>query len=151
MTAKPYLSKLQQRETTTTQWPEFLATETERVIETGVHAAILRIALGTEEPRVHDQAANLLRRKLDPTSSFSSHRDGTFTALVVPLLGFVELQARVTRLHTMFSQLRCSPTIGFALRREDESLLDTMARADASVDRELFRREDSGSLLVLPE
>lgn len=151
MTAKNYLSKVQQHEITATRWSRFLDTETHRVRETGVHAAILRISIGNVEQRVQDHATTLLRRKLDRTSTFRVDGGGNYTALMVPVPGVVELQARVSELYSMFDELQCSPTIGYALRRDEESLVDTMARADASVDRELFRSEGSRALLVLPE
>ena len=134
-----------------TSWTQYLAAETRRLDETGVAAAIVSIRLTTTDERVQRQVVALLGHVLNPTDTFDLGPKKEVFVLLAPVQGIVTLADRVRELHSKLAKLGAGPVTGYAARRDDEDLVVTLARADASVDRASFRQQRYPSVLVLPE
>lgn len=151
MTTQQRSSSQERLSTSAAPWSQLLREETLRIEETGVGAAIASIRLSNADERTHRQVVGLLGRLLGPTDTFNVADTGLITVLIAPSPGIVELSARMTSLESRLVELGCAPLLGYAIRRRDESLLDTLARSDASVDRARARQAGSASVIVLPQ
>ncbi|MFT7473119.1 MAG: hypothetical protein ACI81L_000030 [Verrucomicrobiales bacterium] len=131
-------------------WFDGLVTETTVIENAGVHAAMLSVRLyATESPqRIASQGRTLFGRILRPTDRVEQTSPTTFSILLAPepdLVGaVVHARAIADGLHS--AGLRAST--GFAQRRAGESLLDTWARAEAQLDRAVYRSEHQHGLAL---
>lgn len=148
MTAKQHLTNSTSH---VTDWTRYLETETRRFDETGVASAIVSIRLGSNDERIHHRVVGLLGHILNPTDTFSLDANNHLSLVLAPVQGVVALHVRVRALHAKIAELGADPLTGYAMRRKDESLVNTLARADANADRAGFRRERYPSVLVLPD
>jgi hypothetical protein len=132
------------------QWFDGLVTETTVIENAGVHAAMLSVRLYTTKTpqRVASQGHTLFGRILRPTDRVEQTSPTTFSILLAPepdLVGtVVHARAIAEALHA--AGLRAST--GFAQRRSGESLLDTWARAEAQLDRAVYRSEHRRGLTL---
>lgn len=151
MTAHQRSSSREQLSARVANWSQFLSEETHRIDATGVGAALVSVRLGSTNDRIQRQVAALFGRLLAPTDTFHVNGTGMVTILIAPTPSIATLSARVAALQSELAKLGTAPVLGYALRRSGESLLDTLARSDASTDRAQARRESSASVLVLSE
>lgn len=132
------------------QWFDGLVTETTVIENAGVHAAMLSIRLHTTDTpnRLAAQCRTLFGRILRSTDRVEQTSPTTFSILLAPepdLVGtVVHSRAIADALHS--AGLRAST--GFAQRRAGESLLDTWARAEAQLDRAVYRSEHQGGITL---
>lgn len=134
-----------------TTWSEMLIEETPLIDQTGVLAGLVTIELHDADERTCRHVATLVRHKLTRTDASDLGGDGTLSLLLTPVLGLVDLHQRVHELQTNIADAGHSATLGYALRRPTESLVDTWARSIAEVHRAAFARDRGDSTLVLPE
>lgn len=132
----------------TNQWVELLRAETDRLELTGVLGAVLTIGVDDDE-RTLRQIMNLLGRYLTSPSTVSQTDHETLSVLLLPVFDFVSLHTQVHEISEMLQSAGLSASISFALRRTDEPLLDTWARAEAERDRVAFRSIRRGPHLNL--
>ncbi len=151
MTAQQHLTNSTHASSRSASWAKYLATETRRLDETGVAAAIISIRLGSDDERIQRQVVGFLGHTLRPTDTFDLGPNNEISILLAPINGTVALTERVRVLHNRIAKLGGVPFTGYAPRRTDEDLVATLARADASADRAAFRRERYPSVLVLPQ
>jgi len=137
---------------TTTQatWFDYLVAETPRLDETGVLAALVSVRLAVSDHE-QTQMATLLRRTLASTDAFHLVAQGYVSILLAPVASVLDTRDRVEDIQSMLRNFGQYISMGYAIRRPDESLLDTCARADAQADRAAFRLERSQSSLILPK
>ena len=144
-------AKIQQATSQSTAWSKMLIEETPLIDQTGVLAGLVSIDLRGADERTSHQVAALVRHKLTRTDELHMSADGTPSLLLTPVLGLVDLHQRVHELHMHIDNAGYEATVGYALRRPAESLLDTWARAVAETDRAAFQAERGPKTLVLPD
>ena len=134
-------------------WPGFLADETERLAETGTRGAVLSFHVEQSTSAKGRPIVELVNRFLEhwlrPTDRFATLSFNDFVVLHTPAPSFKDLVEVTTTIEDGLMSNQFDTGLGYAMQRANEALNDTQARADAQVHRLLFRRELSGSGLLL--
>lgn len=132
----------------TNGWFDLLAAETERLEMTGLLGAVVSVFVNGDERSLR-QTENLLGRYLTSPSEVSVIDDTSLSVLLVPVFNLSTLNSQVREMSEMLRSAVPSVSVSYALRRPNESLVDTWARADAELDRATFRSVHRGSQLNL--
>lgn len=122
-------------------WRTLLDEETPRLDAFGLASGIITVTIDEELALPLSAATrvdNLLSHIVIGTDRAHRVARDTFGVLVTPLGGLVELREKADRIAQKLDDAGLSCTLGWAMRRFDEHLLDTSARADAEVDRLKF-------------
>jgi len=132
-------------------WVDLLTGESPRLDETGTLAGVASIRLLRSDRRSTQQAHTLLRRSIGRLDSAHVLDEGQLCVFLAPIDGLTDLSVRVHELYDLLSKANLEATVGFAMRRQLEELLDTWARAEAELDRLTFRAERSRIDLSRPK
>ncbi len=125
-------------------WRELLLTETDELDRAGVHAAIVAIRIEGDNvaaaTRSTQRAASLLARRIRPTDRLGTPDSSSLAVLLSPSIELTQTIEQVRGLSLAMSNHQIQAVTAFAHRRPNEVLLETWARAEAEVDRAIFRR-----------
>lgn len=133
------------------RWAPLLQNEEIRLQKLGIRSGLISIDFSdSPAPITRDRAVRLLRRMLRPTDWIGITSETSVAVLQAPLQSLSELDGCVRSIDDKLAAAGLAASIGFAHRREDESLLDTWARADAQADRATFRLQvgDDGQIIL---
>jgi len=120
-------------------WQHLLASEGERLDRFGINAALLTIQTRSSDEREILRLYRLLEINARNTDQLHRVDERHFALLLTPIEDLTSTVRRANDLHDQANRHNLDGSIGFALRRPQESLLDTWARADAELDRLHFR------------
>lgn len=128
-------------------WLNTLISEGPRLDETGTKAALFALRVDKANEREAVQLFNLLRAATNRTDQIRQIGDRRYAVLLSPVEDIATVARRAQALQDKARGHNLPATIGFAIRRSHESLLDTWARAEAELDRVQFRNE----MRILPD
>lgn len=131
-------------------WFDALIAETTVVEQTGVHASMVSIRLqyspDTDMSRLVSQARTLFGLVLRPTDRIEQTASNSFVVLLAPQKDLAETVSLTAQLDAALLRSGILASTGFAQRRPLESLIDTWARAEAQLDRAVYRLEHRNGL-----
>ncbi len=122
-------------------WLNTLIAEGPRLDETGTKAALFAVDAAVSSEREATQLFNLLRASTNGTDQMRQIGAQRYAILLAPIDNITTGARRAQALQDKAQTHKLQATIGFAIRRDQESLLDTWARAEAELDRMQFRNE----------
>ena len=133
-------------------WREVLDAETTHVDSAGIQAAVV-VARLTEpidlsESDANKAADNVLRGCLNPTDRFGRTAPNDFSVLLAPTTELRETIRRVHQINRTLADHGYDAVCSFAHRRPHERLVDSWARAQAELDRRVFRDTHGGGLSI---
>lgn len=131
-------------------WFDALVGETTQLEQLGVHAAMLSIRLrSTNDPaRAAAQARTLFGLILRPTDRVDQTTPISFSILLAPQEDLAATVRRSNEISAALENANIVASTGFAQRRPQESLLDTWARAEAELDRAVYRMEHPSGITL---
>lgn len=134
---------------------ETLVAEDARFAEVGVHAAMISLDFRAQEddPQrdklIRSRAVRFLQVHLSSSDLIGEVCTHRLCVLRAPVESLAALNAFTRGLSLQLQVAGLPAAAGFAYRRTDESLFDTWARADAQVDRIVFRNLRTPDGLIL--
>lgn len=131
-------------------WFDELVSETAKLEQLGVHAAMLAVRLRVphDTVRAAAQARTLFGLILRPTDRVDQTTPVSFSILLAPQSDLAETVRLSHRIANALTKANIEAATGFAQRRPQESLLDTWARAEAELDRAAYRVEHPNGLTI---
>ncbi len=153
MSNMPQTSTAAQRSTlrsTPSGWFDELVSETTKLEQLGVHAAMLAVRLRAphDTTRAAAQARTLFGLILRPTDRVDQTTPVSFSVLLAPQDDLAETVRLSNQIAKALADANIVASTGFAQRRPQESLLDTWARAEAELDRAAYRIEHPNGLTI---
>lgn len=150
MSPQPQPRSLFERSTVSSAWFDALVSETTRLEQLGVQAAMLSVRLHDQHDpaRAATQARTLFGLILRPTDRLEQTTPVSFSILLAPQANLTETLGQVNTISNALSNANIDASTGFAQRRHSESLLDTWARAEAQLDRATYRAEHRDGLTI---
>lgn len=149
------LNQLRNELTTVSAWKSLLESETEQVDRAGVKAAVIIVRL-SDQIDLSSSASTagnpILKRVIDswlrPTDRAAHTGTADVSILVTPTAELAETLFRVNQLDSQLSEAGLEATCSFAQRRPEETLVSSWGRAQAELDRAIFRGTLGGCLAV---
>lgn len=135
---------------TPSAWFDALVSETTKLEQLGVHAAMLSVRLrpSDDTTRAAAQARTLFGLILRPTDRLDQTTPISFSVLLAPQQDLAETIHLSNQIAEALAKANIDASTGFAQRRPQESLLDTWARAEAELDRAAYRVEHPNGLTI---
>lgn len=139
----------------TGSFAETLVAEDARFKEVGVQAAMISLDFQTDgsdsarDQLIRSRAIRFLQARLSSSDLISEVCTHRLSILMAPVESLAALNAFTRDLSLQLEVAGLPAAAGFAHRRQNESLFDTWARADAQVDRIIFRNHRTPNGLVL--
>lgn len=132
-------------------WGEALGYETAEVERAGVNAAMISVLLtATSEDLAIDsrRATSLLTRRLRSTDRLAATSADQLSILVTPTNSLTQTMELMNTINAALFDHRIPAVTSFAHRRPNENLVDTWARAQAELDRVMYRARHSEGITV---
>lgn len=151
MRSKDKLKTIDGRIDAQRSWCNLLTAETVHLDELGLNSGITVIELTGDAEVViaRRRALRILQPILSPTDRCGTISRSRIAVLHSPTESFVQFVRWSGQINKMLSEQDITTAAAFAQRRSDESLLDTFARADAELDRLIFRSELASGRLTI--
>ncbi len=132
------------------RWLDTLISDSSAFDDAGVQAAMLSVRVRNDmvSKRTMDQLRTLLSRLLSPTDRLETISDSSISILLAPQPDLQTTVAQVRSIADAVQRSGIHASTGFAHRRVGESLLDTWARAEAQLDRAVYRIEHRDGLTL---
>lgn len=132
-------------------WRNVLSTETVRLDQTAIASGIVTIQLLDKDDAdaARNRAIRLLNVALSPTDRYGELSATRIAVLRSPVESISAFADWVRRISDLLIAGNIDVAVGFAPRRPGEHLLKTLARADAELDRSIFRSEHPGGQLTV--
>lgn len=143
------MHRASQTATLATSWRDILIEETIEIEQAGVQAAIVSVRLVCAEHELENdarRAESLLRRRLHLTDRVGATREDALAVLLSPTVSLTQTVEQVRSLSSALDSHRIPTFTAFAHRRPDEPLLSTWARAEAEIDRSIYRSEHAAGI-----